>query len=625
MRIKRWGYSLIPLTYVVLIVIMLYLHYSYGESFRRSLGSVKINGTMMAQPDSDSPRLLRIVVELPGLRFYANDRHSPLLKEGEQRMHNLKLLSWKEHDSGYSISFSRGVTLTVTTTYDQPTGAHIGLAIEPEQLAQNSTLIFPLRVPLTGRWSAGDGPNETIVHYRGMDWLLTLPDGAIFDPQNRQIIINLYTPTVTMRYQRLATETQQMLEEWFGNEQYRISQYDFETRINDYMDGAYRGWRTERFNSASGTWKMRDGSTQFSEAILTACLCEAWLRDDYAATLIAMRRAADLNSDHVGLLSAPFLGELDRVRENFLIADRRQADDLLVQIRRGNADLFLIPSVVQFALDRGSPEHYKAILDYIHTLDLFALTVRQSIGLLANSMGDALPTEESRRQLARLQPIIVDRLLANLRYLETSAAGSVEGYDSVTGFFIRTDPGRVDVVQSVLAGKLLERIGKQFQQQRLITIGQNLIVSALDLQSPDGYLPQVLFISAGGLQDIIGSVGPEALYPILGQRDTCPHAVSLSERYGDSAWIWTTTPISALETSPREVSFVLHSVTDRTHFLILQGLPRPQAITILEQEWIDTPQFEDHNRGLHFIPGSQTLMIKYTASSDTGTVEISYQ
>jgi hypothetical protein len=617
-RLSR-AYFGIPVVYVGVIVLLLFLQFAGTQRFTLRNGPLVLNGTRSNAPQ-DENSLREVVVEYRGLEFPFTEQRSLAVQDtpseaGAEAGQHERLMprSIQEIDEGFTVTFDNGMQLAFLLREDiQELQIR---SITPDGVLPEDDVDRRFIIPF------GAAPDATVTEAErpalasvetaeGVFFLAAPPRGGV-DPNAGELILEAVAGEQTARYTPAVTPREQAVVEWFSDGEFSISDGRYASRIESYISAAYQGWRSQRFNPGSGTWDVRGGSPVFDERILTAVLAEAWDRGQYTAAFTDMRRAADLHPEGVGLLSSPFLGDLRAVRTKFLEEDRRRTAELLDLARRRDPDLFNRPDLVQFAVDRGTSQLYREIINFVSGLDYRSLDVFQAIGLLHNAVLSPLPNQESREVFAEAESILEDEIVPRIVRVEER-------------FYLESSPGQVDLAASIHAGVIAEQLGLERDDDVLVRLGRNLVVSALAFTDGTGFLPTTLYLGDGQLQGTAGSSGPEEIYRLLSDNPWYPRQVSLFNELGRDRWIYTIAGIEDVSISASAYRFTISYPANRTHYVIMQGLRPFNSMVLFGQRWRNDPSFERYVKGRHYNSASQTLMIKYNDDSTEGDIVLRY-
>jgi hypothetical protein len=220
-------------------------------------------------------------------------------------------------------------------------------------------------------------------------------------------------------------------------------------------------------------------------------------------------------------------------------------------------------------------------------------------------------TEESEAVMSRFRPIIEERIYPAI--IQTDR-----------GFFVETGQGEVDIALSVEAGHLLSLQGGREEDAQMVMIGRNLVLSALELADQFGFLPETLYISGSTIQSSTGSFGPEGLYTTLRDNPNYPRMLSLYNELGAGSFVWTIVDFTEVEIDDDQYRFALTYPRNRTHYIIMQGIPAFESLTLFGRVWRNDPFFESYIKGRHYEAATETLMIKYTDNSVEEEIILDY-
>ncbi len=613
----RGAFVLIPVVYAGVILLLLFLQFSDGQRIYETANGLTLEGRMTPTVERESSTVASLRVSYKGISFEFDPESSLRLVSEDGEAETLAPRSYTRgtnSEDSFVVRFEEGVELSFELNGGDAGGLQVRSEV-PEALRPLSSIEIPTSVTGGASFEEASLPGVYPVRFESATYHLSPPSGAELDTDAELLAYSPESGTETLRYVRADTTGEDVFETWFSEDSRRIPDSEYAETISTYIDDAYEGWTDSRFNAGAGNWSHRSGSPRFSEQILTAALAEAWQREDYEAVFTGMRRAADEHSGQIGLLSAPFLGDLDEVRERFLEEDEEKTEELLELTRAEDPEVFRTPHLARFARDRGSEELYEAVLSFAEEVDYQDADMVDVLGMLRNYYLSEFPDDESEEAFSRFSDIVEERILPNLYHAEQ------DGQDT---FFLRSSPDRVEVVDSVLAGRVLEEAGRRTDDPRIESVGRNLVVSALSFSDEEGFLPEVLYISSNGIEGTEDVLGPEELYELLHDNPAYPHHISLSEETGERAWIWAAAEFSRIDISEGAYEFSVEYPRNRTHYIIMQGIPSFSSMEIFGQEWRTDPDFESYVKGRHYADESETLMIKYTDDSVEGDIILEY-
>ena len=598
----------IPVLYAGIIALLVFLQFSDDQSFSEQFGALTLRGRRALALEDEARPITELRIRYSGLEFAFNSESTVTLDTGDGEARSLTVLGYEPLQDGFEVQLEDEVRVQFVLTGDDGTELHVRPQLTAP-LAANSAISIPYAIVAGAERRETAAVDVVPVNYDSRTFLLAPPPRAIFDADALRLPADVQTQTV--RYAVMPEIQEDVVERWFSDREYAVADQAYEAVVQEYIDRSYRAWRGSRFNPASGTWDMIEGSPRFDERILTATLAEAWRRDQYNQAFTDMRRAADRHPDDIGLKSSAFLGNLREVKFRVLDEDSARTQQLLAAVERRDADVFRTHDLASFALHRGSVQLADELREFVEQLDYRDLDPFQTVGLLYNAHVSDPVTSEVEQTFERFDGVLAESLFPHIIRTEE-------------GFFLQSVPGQIDMRLSVFAGVVMEHVGRHSNDTQLLDVGRNLVVSALSLADEEGFLPRVLLAASGAFGTRDGALGPEELYPALHNNPAYPRLVSLYDRLGPGAWIWTVADITQLQVSPEEISFAVGAPVNRTHYMIAQGIQPFTSMELFGLEWRNDPSFEAYNRGRHYNPQTRTLLIKYSDTVPQRRVVLQY-
>lgn len=605
-------YVIVPVVYLAAIFGLLFLQFSGTLTVRRSIGELRFAGTLVSGADETSTEITGARVEYEGLVFeFSEDRP---LRVSDEREEDMALIPrrFELADQGVLLEFSDGSALRFDVASEDPPELQI-VPTPTTQWPLAGRLVLPYDTSGNALIAEGDAttPEVRTVMYDEREFFLSAPPRTRIEDVQEQLIIPLTGGTQMIRYAEVTAERTNVIELAFREGQRRIATATYQNAIDEYLELGYEGWGGARFNGGSGTWNMRDRAPRFSEDILVAYLAEAWSRNEYTPAFNQMRRAADLHPEQVGFHSSVFLGDLRTITSNFVAADEQRALSLISRIRGDDPTVFREEDLIPFAALRGNEDLYEAVLDFARSVDYRTVGIPTAIGMLSASVDQLHPSEEATSATQRFRGVVEERILPAVRQFEDF-------------FFVETTQAEIDVYWSIRAGQLLNEVGRVDGNELYRAVGRNLVVSGLQLADQQGFLPQFLFFNEAGLQGREGSFGPELLYPHFTDNPWYPRMISLYEELGAGSFIWTLAPFTQVQVGTGQSQFRLRYPQNRTHYIIMHGIPPFDSMNLFGLQWRNDPRFETYIKGRHYEGSTRTLMIKYTDPTVEGTITLFY-
>jgi len=605
-------YFLVPVVYLLVIFLLLMLQFAGGKLFQTSSGQIRVQGSLSVGGPGNGSSISNLTVEFKGLRFAFNSDNGIVVDQRSGKENTLHITGYNSIQNGFEVLFNQGAKLKFMSTGKSGDG----LQVEP-MLPQSFAPVSSITLPFGLQNATITKPDRNIpvfsVTVGTEQYLLTLPSRSNITPEKNRLILASGNETPIIRYIVAPPSTKDFFTLWFQSQDLKVSETEYSTAIQNYINVAYQGWATKRYDPATGTWSNRDGTHAFSEAILTAYLAEAWKRDDYVRAYTEMRTAADKHPADVSYLSSVFLGNLTEMNQKLIVSDQQESARLAKLVGQGDIQVFRTPHAIRFAADRGTQELYSSLLQFAAKVDLANVDVITALGLAQNALDASQLSSDAGSATSRFLDLINTVVIPNI--VKTDQ-----------GFFVQESTGHIELYYSIMAGRLLMNVGQVRQDQRLLLMGRNLVLSALDFADDQGFLPQVLVVENGTVKESQGNVGPEDIYPLITTNPYYPREISLFNQAGQGTWLWTIMGIKSETFTQKQWNLQLTYQPNRTQYLLFEGVPSFQEMKLFgfDGPWRDDPQFESYSKGRYYLPSTKTLMIKYLDDTPDHSIEIDF-
>lgn len=602
----------IPFIYVAVIFTLLYLQFSGNLTVRRSVGPLQFTGTIEAGDDDTGQNITAARLEFAGLIVELSAASPMIIRTPDGEEESLIPVGYRMSDQQILIEFDDASSLR----FEVLPRDTVELQIVPEGTdlwPQDGTLVLPWRFASGVRLGEESASGLLVrdISFNDQYYFFSVPARSTIELDTQTVELPLDLSLRMVRFAEQISREVDIIATAFGDGQRRIADEFFREAVGQYRDIAYQGWSTTRLNAGSGTWAMRDATPRFSEEILTAYLAEAWDRGQFVTAFNQMRRAADLHPEQVGRLSAVFLGNLREVWPAAIARDAQEAGQIAERVARDDVSVFHKEDLLEFTALRGGEELFRDTLRLASEVSLHDVDVPLAISLTATHVLSAHPTSDSRTASRRFLELFDDVILPAVRQFDER-------------FFIETGQNEIDLRLSLRAGVALERSGRQEGNQLHVAVGRNLVLSVLQLADNNGFIPRVIFFDEVGVQRQEGSFGPEEIYRVLIDNPAYPRMVSLYDQVGAGAYIWTLAAFPTITTGADQWQFTLEYPRNRTHFVLIRGVPPFRSLNLFNLEWRNDPSFELYIKGRHYDAATQTLMIKYTDDSVRGDIIITF-
>ncbi len=612
------AYLLIPFFYLAVLFALVVLQFSGTSFFAEIIGTLGVRGAVARGPGDDL--VSDLTVDYRGLVF-AFSEDEPLLVRGEDGgWSERRLVGYLSEADRVDVQFDGGLSLSFFGSDSDP--FTLSLEISGAGDSPSAEVSIPIE------FSEGtESPERDLIQteVNGTTYSLHLPPKAQLDTGEGRVILAA-SPTNYRLVYEAEVEVVEMGGDpsaWFADPSYQIGDSQYGVLLDSYIESAYRGWATGRYNSNDGTWDARAGAPRFEEDILVAYLAEAWARgrEQYLSAFSEMRAAADRHLSDLTLASSPFLGDLRRGVASNVERQERISAALNESVLNDDTSIFLDLDVAQTAFRVGGLGLYERLVEWTKTLEAESIPLPHLVGLAANGLLSAPVTEEESEAFSRFLPVPSERVfpaivkVGNRFFLPLSGAGQVDT-DAEATF-------EVDVLLSLRAGLILVEAGQRRQRSDLEFAGRALVASVIDLSDDRGLLPARVRVTAASAQPVEteGSLGPERFYAELSSNPRYPRATIPYPQTPSGFWIWTIVEITNTSFQSGRYAMTVNHPNDRTYYIVMSGVPTTANDVEMElfgiRPWRNDAQFEIYSRGRYFDPATRSLLIKYDTRETT--------
>ena len=105
------AYFLVPIVYIGVIFGLLFLQFSGGERFTRSVGPLTLNATRGAASDDGTPEVRELGISFDGIAFSFAEE-SGLIVETSDDVADMRAVGYEVLDGGFEVEFEGGYALS---------------------------------------------------------------------------------------------------------------------------------------------------------------------------------------------------------------------------------------------------------------------------------------------------------------------------------------------------------------------------------------------------------------------------------------------------------------------------------------------------------------------------------
>ncbi len=596
-------YILVPIVYIGVIVLLVYMQFSQSESVTRTVGEIAVTSSEPRWKVNGPGTLSIAEVTVGPLQFPFTEATPLALADRYGSTKVLQVRGVREQEDGVEVEFTDGVTLTFRDSRD-------GMYIVPEvptRFASYRFLVLPYRTD--GAASGADALPVLVADAEPAPAMLALPRGSRVVAAKRQLQVSVASGVEPMVFRFAVNESPSVF--WFANMTGLADGGAYAQAVPEFVDAAYEGWRRGRFSRSAITWRTGDAGRSFQEGILVSLLAESLRRDEYAEVYALVRGAARLHGASLTYRSNPFFGNLvetNRERRKEASEDRARIEE---QIRSGNAAVFTYPDLIQTIVDWGDT----TLLAQLYALAKSVAPAEQPLdvllGMIATYVEERSLNPNAPSSLQAFASLAEDLLLPMIRSTDR-------------GLFAQRQESEASVYDTIRAGRLLISVAEVQEHPGIAAIGRTLVVSALNLADQESFLPELLTTEEGAVVASNGTLPPERVYPLLVDTVHYPHAVPLSDRLSPGAWIWTVADLPAVSLSPGEYRIRMRFPAGQIHHITLHGIPPFSRMEMFDLRWPSDPQFERYTSGWAYDGETETLYMKIRHKEDVEEIVIRF-
>jgi hypothetical protein len=566
---------LVPLLYVSVIALFMWLQFGSGESVTQSAGGLQVRSVRASLATSaEGTAVRRTTVAYRGAEFRFSRLRPLLLGEPPVRLHPVSVVV---SGDGVSVAFrgARGRALDLVFLPDAgglvvsaDTEAPLALPLEsPGGRVEGSTTVPAISIIRGDQSLVALLPQQTRARWAGGYLYMSGPDNSL----------------------RLAPgDGGSLLTQWLLAQGSLVSDDAWKREMAAYRDRAYEGWVRSRYLQDLGLWRGADGQPTYSDALGSAFLAEAASRGEHARALYFVQQAEAMwlrlrPTAVIGHETSAFTGVFGDLTAWRAELQRPEVREALRLLRAGDPAVWRTEGLVRSLQAAGYGSAFaeageKALAKW----DPATGEIAAALGLLEASLdAQGLPWLASAG----------DRALA-----------AILGRLRMDGGRLRLASGeRPDVAVDLRAGALLARAGEARQSQALTRVGRTLIVTAL--RTADGYG----FIGpAGGLR-----LSPEDAYHLARLSPYLPSLRVLDGALGPGVSVWSAAQVKSAS-SGGDVTLTFAFAPGVPHHVLFRGLAPVREIKLRGVPWRPDPAYNNYFAGWFYYTDNSVLALKLT-------------
>ncbi len=594
-------YGAIPIVYIGVIGIFIYLQFSSVDPFADKIGSITISGTKTSGTFGRTPQIKELTVQYRGLRFLFSDDTPLAVQRDNNKPRSLALIDYNRYSAGVELVFEEGVKVSFKLRGTLGEWMSLGLTGKDESVCLLPYDSSQVKVqPSVGIPVFSFASDDDRYH-------LTLPPGSRIDDTNAYFHI---PPSKDGSSRELIVkEANEALGDpylfWFVQTGASKSSEQYEASVQEYFDRAYQGWDKERYLIGQGTWRMKGLEARFSEFLARAWIAEALKRGTYSKATPFISAAMDIRlskepTTEFLYLSSPFIGRLTRFKEEYFKRLPQRTRSIEQLIRARDPALFRVDHLIMTILNSNMLSQIDELVSrFVVNLEIEAQGVAISLGLLETYLEVTRWFHEGENYFNRFREAIFQSILPQIRVI-----------NGEPWLFVDNN-GSVDVYLCIKAGYLLREIGSLEKSSPLESLGRGLILSCLSLSDELGFLPRRVKPTAETIREVDGAyIPPEDVYPFVALRPFYPEEKPLYPLYDPGSWLWTAAKLEDLASGAGTLRFSLSFPANNTHYIMIQGIQPVESVELHGMKIARNLNYQRFINGWHYDERSLTLFIK---------------
>ena len=580
-------YFLIPVLYVLMILMMLYLQFGKSIPFHDTYKKLEIFGKKSAA--SNDRGLSEIRLEYGEFAVIVSPSQRLVLKN-ESGAKEIALTGYAKYPDRMEVRFSDGFMLVFISNADS---GKMEVYCENEGRMPEEILIpFQLRNPDEIRLVGGFPVLQHTSKSSGEGYFVRLPSGSKID--NTLGLLSVH-PTRERKLITIESGTEKsIIAYWFSSQPVSINETQYDRKIAAYIDRSYAGWKTERYDKQSGTWKGNTAN-MFSDNLINAFGSEAFVRGE-GFTFISRFIPSLQGREDATYLSNPYLGNIIDTSAS-LRNDAARAVELSQSGKITSLDdVFLLLRLKEILPESGIQTLQTKLEKTAEDRELENPSLYSAILLLYSSLYDTAPEQI-------------------LRCVEEELLPRLTPYKS--GYIFESREGVSDSFLGILSGLALINVSGNDLYRK---IGRSAVCTYIDMADKSGRIPRELIRDDSDWTTSPEFLFPEEIYGLLTDNPFYPRATVLE------AGMWSWTSAKAIEAVARGNQIVISSTfpIDGIYHICISGVRPFTSLNLYGIPWKSDPQFQYYSSGWAYNPDSAMLFIKIKQKRPVETIVIDY-
>lgn len=602
-------YILIPVFYVAVIILFLFLQFTGGKKLNGTFGIIEISSTYRS--GSGRKQVLESLdLSWDGLHlaFSPSSKLSLTAADGSEK--EVPVTSYSILPESLEVVFANFMVLR----FSYANSSSKSIIIQTDA-ADSPLRIKTAHIPYTieGGITLEEEAGLPILsmHNSGGQAFVILPRGSSRDGSARRFNVALSEGMAFLRYTQAEGASADPALFWFTSQLESLAEGESEKVMSAFLDQSYRGWLSVRYRQQEGVWENADGNTGFSETLLAALLAEAMKRGQYADVQAKLWAVQNLNKALLTFSTAPFYGDLLTVTEKFQQSDLALIGDITDKIKRRDISVLSYPHILSIIVDRGPFSLSQELIVLISSLTEKNLNPNLVLDL-GNIYIEAM-------DLGMDVPELRDTVFAGIgKYIYPA----IEVANNAA--LVLNGKGEGDTMLTLRTSRLFRELNKRTPNPLFALLGNRMLTDIFSYANETGFLPATFAVEDSGVEPSKQMLAPELAYTMVTDNSYYPAETSFLSSYGPGSWAWSAADVTGNQVDQNTFELSITYPVGEIHNLVIQGIRPFIDLTMLDLPWRGDRYFQEYTSGWFYREDTRTLYIKLRNKKETERIIINF-
>ena len=604
-------YYIIPTVYLLIIMLLVYLHFGLKKQFSESYLYITLSGTTKSSSKNYEKNVSSLDVIIYGIKLSFSNSLPLKIENSNGTISKLSITGYQKNNNSIDLFFTDDFKINISTQKGKETGFLIKTESNSDWKIKKVLISFDI----DKRGSLLKSSSLPIFGYKtggSVYFLAVLGNGSNIDIKQKEISL---LPDKGNSFTIAFSEAEKGLEDpntfWLAKNTDILQKNKNEDIIEQlFIEKAYKGWRIDRFNRDQGKWLDKNNQLIYSKEIVSALGSELVKRKSVAANQWIFRLAESKNSEIKYLETALINGNLFPAYRQMQEKDITIIEEITAKIKRNDISVFLIDDLVKIITDRGPYSLIRELFSMSEKINIESVDIKTATGIASAYLDFVSINMEKETSLKKLNTII-DTIILNRLIINENGLFMVITGDKAESFY------------TAKVSALFKKAADITERPILGRIANKLIQPIISLADEFGGLPEFIYIDKKRLKDSEGKIAPEYIYPALQSIKYMPMIITLKDYFSPGTWLATcANNVNIIKTSDNKFTIETTFPVEEIENIIVQGIPQVSKTSLYGVSWSPAPDFEKYYTGWIYNSESQTLFIKLQHRQEKEVIEV---